>query len=346
MTDYSTTAVIIPAYRPCSRIIGLVQALHEAGLKILVVNDGSGDAYKETFSNVSCYAHIENHPENRGKGAALKTGMRRLGEIYPECRAFITADADGQHLPEDILRVADALTTNGVVITVREREGHIPFRSRFGNDLSKGIYTLLTGRYYSDNQSGLRGFDCCHIEWLLAVGGYAYDYELSALYFADKQHIPVTVLPIRAVYIDNNADSHFNPVRDTLKIYRTLFSYAFPILLIFLLRELMAGLIFFTRSGFSPMLVLLEAGILSEMFAYVIEQGFVFKRMMKKTAANRDGLRMLGYAGIRFALIAGLLLLCSMFLPKLHLFAAYNILVLLFVPGEYYLRKLFCGKTR
>ncbi|NLI92530.1 MAG: hypothetical protein GX434_10100 [Peptococcaceae bacterium] len=47
-----------------------------------------------------------------GKGAALKTGIQYAAQNYPECCGYVTADADGQHAPEDILKVADSLEQN------------------------------------------------------------------------------------------------------------------------------------------------------------------------------------------------------------------------------------------
>ena len=71
--------VLIPAYRPDGKLLHLLESLHTAGLrKILVVNDGSGDAYEAVFEAIrERWSHIAilPHDANLGKGAALKTGF-------------------------------------------------------------------------------------------------------------------------------------------------------------------------------------------------------------------------------------------------------------------------------
>jgi len=53
--------------------------------------------------------HLVHHAVNLGKGAALKTGMNYALVHFPNCCGVVTADADGQHHPEDIVRVAQRL---------------------------------------------------------------------------------------------------------------------------------------------------------------------------------------------------------------------------------------------
>jgi len=221
------TAIVIPAYKPDNAMIGLLQELKKNQLPILVIDDGSGDEYKEVFTKAENYATVIHSEHNQGKGAALKKGFSILKETFPQCTNFITADADGQHSVKDILRVKDELETGAeFVLTVRNLSRKIPFRSKIGNDLSRWIYTILTGHYFPDNQSGLRGFDIKNIPWLLKVKGDKYDYEMNMLYTADKQSIPITTIAIEAIYIDGNKSSHFNPIADTVRIYKRLFSSA------------------------------------------------------------------------------------------------------------------------
>ena len=230
--------VIIPAYEPDKVLITLTEKLKGYGFELVVVDDGSGEKYKEIFSAISEMAHIVTLPQNCGKGAALKAGMGYIKEKLPECEHFITCDADGQHRPEDVLRVSEQLKKgDGFVLTVRKRKGKIPFRSRFGNDLSKIVYTLLTNQYLSDNQSGLRGFAVGHLDWLIKVEKNNYDYEMNVLYYAAKMQLKISTLVIDAIYIENNVSSHFSPVADTIRIYKSLFTLASGTLISFLVAE-------------------------------------------------------------------------------------------------------------
>lgn len=86
-----------------------MQALHRENFRLIVTDDGSGPAYADIFSALLPYAEVLTCPENRGKGRALKCALRHLAADPQGCRAFITADADGQHTVADILRVREAL---------------------------------------------------------------------------------------------------------------------------------------------------------------------------------------------------------------------------------------------
>ena len=155
-------AVLIPAYQPDSVLISLVQALHRENFRLIVTDDGSGPAYADIFSALLPYAEVLTCPENRGKGHALKCALRHLAADPQGCRAFITADADGQHTVADILRVREALLSGSrFVLTTRTLHGKsVPLRSRVGNDLSRFFFSLAAGCFLEDNQSGPRGRSC------------------------------------------------------------------------------------------------------------------------------------------------------------------------------------------
>ena len=76
--------VLIPAYEPDEELIRLAKELNEAGFAMVVVDDGSGPAYGKIFDEIKPYAHILTHEENRGKGAALKTGMVYIRDHMPQ----------------------------------------------------------------------------------------------------------------------------------------------------------------------------------------------------------------------------------------------------------------------
>src|SRR2546423_1524830 len=104
--------IIIPALRPGGQLITLIEQLSAAPLyRIILIDDESDPGSQEIFDACarSPQVHILRHASNLGKGAALKTGIRYVLESDAECHGVVTADADGQHHPEDILRVARSL---------------------------------------------------------------------------------------------------------------------------------------------------------------------------------------------------------------------------------------------
>ena len=217
MPGTSGIAVLIPAYQPDAKLVELVEALRANFPHIVVVDDGSTGC-SETF--VAIRDRVEAllvHPANRGKGAALKTGFAWILEHLPGI-GVVTADADGQHTPDDIKRIAEATATRkgGIVMGVRTFEGRIPFRSRWGNGWTRILFRLLTGLAIRDTQSGLRGIPSDMLERMLSLRGDRYEYETRMLVDARHHAIPPLQIPIKTVYIEGNRSSHYRPLKDTL----------------------------------------------------------------------------------------------------------------------------------
>ncbi len=224
------TTVIIPAYKPDEKMLDTLKELIDAGLKdILVVNDGSGEAFDEIFARVKempeCTLLV--HPQNKGKGAALKTAFRYYLENRPDSGCAITADADGQHLTKDILAVSEkSLETGKVVFGVRDfsNPSVLP-RSRFGNRCTSFVFLLFFGMKIQDTQTGLRAFPRQFIEPLLNVKGDRYEYETNAIFEMNKRNIPLEQVEIETIYLDDNKSSHFRPIRDSIRIYGLIIKY-------------------------------------------------------------------------------------------------------------------------
>ena len=324
--------VLIPAFRPDQELVKLVDKLNKENFSCLVVDDGSGDKYAPVFAEIENTAVVIHAPKNGGKGSALKLGMSKIRELFPECTHFITADSDGQHKVEDIVRVRERLLSGAtMVLTERDFKGKIPKKSMFGNILSRWVYTILTGHYLSDNQSGLRGFSVDNIDWLLLVSGEKYDYEINMLYYADCQHIPIDLLPVESIYIDGNKSSHFSPVRDTLRIYRRLFTSAAGSIVSGLVTEI--GILLVTLMyGYRYCMITVP---LIGAIAFFIHLGVDALKFQK--IHYRDGGRTLLYAAFRFTYYMLACMLAGFLFPQIPLFVSFNIAVLIAVPVRFYL---------
>lgn len=328
-------AILIPAYEPDENLITLTKKLKEAGFAIVVVNDGSGPAYQPIFDAVKDFAHVLVHEKNQGKGAALKTGMRYIRDYLPDAENFITCDADGQHRVEDVIRVDQQLQAgHKFVLTVRRLKKDIPLRSWIGNTLSRVVYALLTKRYLSDNQSGLRGFHRDHIDWMIQVEKNNYDYEMNVLYYAAKKSINIYTILIEAIYINNNQSSHFHPVKDTVRIYKSLFKLAIGLFVGFFVTQVwiaIASLLF----GYKHLLITVpSAAALSYLTNVVICRYFVFRNIR-----CYDYLTLLIHQIIAYILYT---LGCFLFYyacPQLALWVSFNIVFLVCLPLRYWLHK-------
>lgn len=333
--------VIIPAYKPDRRMVSFVKELDENGIKSLVVDDGSGEEYSEIFGEASAYASIVHHDVNMGKGSALRTGISKVKELFPECTHFTTADADGQHRAEDVVRMTqEPYRDCGMLLTERDFKCKMPLPSWLGNNTSKWVFTLLTGRYYWDNQSGLRRFSTDQADWLLNVKGDKYDYELDMLYYAEKQHIKVDTMPIPSIYIDGNSSSHFDPVKDTLRLYKRLFSSGAA--------SLIAGLLAVAAVILSAVYLgnLAWAGVFGAGVVSAAVCGILNKTVFFRKVRYRDFWRGILRTAIRYAVYAGLAALVCYLLPGFSLVAAYFIMLALCVPARFFVKraKYFAGK--
>ena len=139
---------LIPAYCPENRMIGLIKELDTRGFAVVVIDDGSGEEYDELFTAAQQYASVKRYTPNRGKGEALKCGMRYIKERYQAPYTVITADADGQHQVEDIVKVADAAAEHpdSLILGKRLLDKSAPIKSRIGNGITRVLYRLTTGR--------------------------------------------------------------------------------------------------------------------------------------------------------------------------------------------------------
>lgn len=328
--------VLIPAYEPDSELIRLAKEFKQNGFYVLIVNDGSGEKYDGIFESAKEFATVIKLEQNSGKGAALKFGMRYIKESLPECQGFITCDADGQHKVEDVLRVRDRLHKGDkFVLTIRQRKHKIPLRSKVGNNLSRFVYALLTNRYLTDNQSGLRGFARVHLDWMIDVEKNNYDYEMNVLYYAAKMGLKVSTLPIEAIYIGNNESSHFSPVKDTIRIYKSLFALAMGTIISFIAAEIMVLVLSLTVNFQHLFTTIGGVGAVSFLLSVLLNKFFFFKRIPRY-----DYFTTLGYTVINYFVYTLLCALIMFVFPKLSLFIAFNLVYLICIPLRYYLHKL------
>lgn len=225
-------AILIPAFQPSPSLLTLIEQLIQHVHSIILINDGSSSAHSKLFTKIKLYkqVHYIEHTQNQGKGAALKTGMlywqQHLSTIT---KGIVTADADGQHSAQDILKLSNALidTPSSIHLGVRQFSTSIPLRSHLGNVITRSLFRLLTGHNLLDTQTGLRCLPQEFIEKAIKLDGNGYEYEMKTLTYALKQQWPIKQHAIATIYIDDNSSSHFRPIYDSYRIYSCLIKTIF-----------------------------------------------------------------------------------------------------------------------
>ena len=225
-TDINKKIAVIPSYQPDERLIMLTEALYEAGFNVITVDDGSLEPYRYIFDGCKCYAVVIKKKKNLGKGSALKTAYKYISQCYTGELSVVTLDSDGQHTVSDAVSVCDysQLHRDSLIVGSRRVE-KMPLRSRFGNSITRFVYRMFTKTKVYDTQSGLRGFSGSLLNFMMAVEGERYEYEMNVLLKCPKNNIPILEIPIDTIYYNNNKGSHFKALKDSARIYRCIFKY-------------------------------------------------------------------------------------------------------------------------
>lgn len=295
--------ILIPAYEPDDKLIGLVEDLKAAGTNhIVIVDDGSKKKCRHIFEvvkNEGCT--VLTHEKNMGKGKALKTGFEYI--MKQGCKdPVVTADCDGQHIPEDIIRVGEASNQHKgcIIMGSRRFAGNVPLRSRIGNTITRMVFDTASGSRLYDTQTGLRGFSYDMLPWLCRLQGDRYEYEMNMLLQAASEGYGFFEVTISTVYLEKNKSSHFSTFKDSVKVYLPIIKYS--------MSSITAGLLdFFLLMVFqlftpSLFLAVLGARVCSSLYNYTINRLFVFpggRRIPK------------GRSMIRYFLLVGVVLLLN-----------------------------------
>ncbi len=228
--DNKVVPIVIPALEPDERFLRILSELFSQNIgPIVVVDDGSGKDYKHFFetAKTAYHAAVLTHEVNMGKGRALKDAFSYCLRKWPYLAGCITADSDGQHTPQSILRCRQGLLENpsSLVLGTRDfftdTEGKIPAKSMFGNRLTCRVLRVLYGINISDTQTGLRGIPADFMHYLLDVKGERFEFETQMLIETRTQGIKIIEVPIETIYDSKeNHSTHFNPILDSIRIYK------------------------------------------------------------------------------------------------------------------------------
>lgn len=290
---------LIPSYQPDGRLVELMAALRARGLEGVVVDDGSGPQYSDTFRQVAESATVIGYETNQGKGHALKCGLRHILACYEGDDVVVTVDADGQHDIDDVVRCAGAAKGAGhaMVLGSRSFEGlDVPLRSRVGNRLTSSVYHLASGLTVSDTQTGLRAFPVEMAEFLLEVGGERYEYEMNVLLACPAHHVEIRTVPIRTIYEGGNAGSHFRALRDSARIYAGIFAFMASSFASFLVDYALFGLLSALLAGYGG-LGLVAANVAARLVS-ATTNFFVNRNLVFRSEGS------LYVAAVRYALLA------------------------------------------
>ena len=220
--DRHKIAAVIPAYQEKKHIGDVVRRTRDKIDNVLVVDDGSNDKTAERAREAG--AEVIVHPQNRGKGEAIKTGLRHF--LNRQFDWVFILDADGQHRPEEIdrfLAAAVSATEPKLILGNRMNDvSSMPLVRRAVNRYMSKKISRVCRQDIPDTQCGFRMLHRQLIPDLLE-GADRFEYETEMLIIASRKGFHIDSVPISTVYSDEVSSIH--PVRDTLRFFKLMRRY-------------------------------------------------------------------------------------------------------------------------
>ncbi len=213
-------SVVLPAKNEAGAIAGtitgIIKILPDA--EIIVVNDGSTDNTHQIAEQAGVKVIL--HPYSKGNGAAIKTGARAAtGDI------IIFMDADGQHDPQDILKLLEKINQGyDLVVGARQKGSQASLGRGIANGLYNSLATYMTEHPVEDLTSGFRAVRADKFREFLYLlpNGFSYPTTSTMAFF--RAGYSVTYVPIHAA--KRIGKSHIHPVKDGVRFFLIIFKIA------------------------------------------------------------------------------------------------------------------------
>ncbi len=214
-------SVIIPAYNEAERLPRVLGRIPDFVDEVIVVDDGSTDG---TYEAVRAFAEKNSRikaiklEKNCGKGCAMREGMRNSsGDVV------VFMDADGQHSPEDIIKLVEPIVRGEADMVIGARKGDLkarPLHRRLSNIITTKLIRLKLRTYVYDTQSGFRAF---RREFLPEIESDRYEVETEMLFKTAKMGARIKEVPVELIY-DPSREGRFG-IRDVFRFLRTYIKF-------------------------------------------------------------------------------------------------------------------------
>ena len=215
----------IPIYDHGGTIGQVVESLEYLELPCIIVDDGSHEETRLVLDELEArlpWVEIVRHPQNRGRGAALRTAYRSAGQCG--MTHVVQLDADGQHDARDVRLFLEAARgdPDALVLGAPIFDDSAPFHRLHGRKLSQGIVWLETLSF--SVRDPLCGFRCIPLQSTLpllerARTGDRMDFDPELIIRLVRAGVPVINIPTAVQYHEGGI-SHFRMREDNLLIAR------------------------------------------------------------------------------------------------------------------------------
>jgi len=216
-----SVSVVIPAFNEERALRPVVEECEPYADEIIIVDDGSSDSTgRIAESLVSDKVKLFRHEKNRGKVAALRTGVSHSsGDIV------VFTDADCTYPARYIPDFLDKITSGyDLVLGSRQiRRENIPIFNRLGNFIFSSLAAYISGKTIVDSQTGFRAFRR-EMFAKFDVEAKSLEFETKMTVRAAKLGYKIAEVPIE--YRERVGTSKLHPVRDGFKMFFGLLAVA------------------------------------------------------------------------------------------------------------------------
>ena len=206
-------SVVIPAYNEEKRLLRVLERVPDFVDEVIVVDDGSSDGTYPSalsFSKKDSRVKAFRLEKNCGKGCAMREGIK-----YASGDIVVFMDADGQHRPEDVIKLVEPVVDGKADVVIGARRGDLksrPPHRRLSNIITTKLIRLKLRTYVYDTQSGFRAF---RREFLPGIESDRYEVETEMLFKTAKMGARIGEVPVELIY-DPNREERFG-IRDILR---------------------------------------------------------------------------------------------------------------------------------
>jgi glycosyltransferase involved in cell wall biosynthesis len=194
--------IVIPVFNEARVIKEVISEIQHAGYRnLIIVDDGSSD---DTYSVANSVLNVIvlRHKINRGKGAAIKTGISAADICGAE--VIVTLDGDGQHDPLDIERLIEPITEGGYDVALGTRmlnSSGMPLLKIIANKIGNFCTLILYGILVTDSQSGFRAYSG-YAARIIDTKADKYEYDSKVIREINHNRLRFIEVPIKVRYTE------------------------------------------------------------------------------------------------------------------------------------------------
>ncbi|MCW5212024.1 glycosyltransferase family 2 protein [Desulfobulbus sp. TB] len=195
------TVIVIPVYNEAEVVGQVIEDVKDHGFPhIVVVDDGSAD---ESWCVASAHDVLALRLKvNRGKGAAVKTGIMAANLLGAD--VVVTMDGDGQHNPADIKPLITPILEGKSDVVLGSRLLHrekMPWVKMIANSIGNLFTWLFYGLLVSDSQSGFRAYSR-YAALIIDTKADKYEYDSKVIREIKNNRLRFTEVPVQTLYTD------------------------------------------------------------------------------------------------------------------------------------------------